>query len=95
MWYLAGVLFFTIGQSFYQGMNTFRMNISQLMYLSVLQGLDDNAGDFSSLAQVDSNDLDLGVLCDQFDVYLPGATGPGPIDGLDITMAICGVMLRM
>ncbi len=87
MWYVAGVLFFTIGPSFYQGMNTFRLNISQLMYLSVLQGLDDNAGDFSSLAQVDSNDLDLGVLCDQFDVYLPGATGPGPIDGLDIAMA--------
>jgi len=87
MWYVAGVLFFTIGPSFYQGMNTFRQNISQVMYLSVLQGLDDNAGDFSSLAQVESNDLDLGVLCDQFDVYLPGATGPGPVDGLDITMA--------
>lgn len=87
MWYLAGVLFFTIGPSFYQGMNTFRMNISQLMYLSVLQGLDDNAGDFSSLAQVNSNDLGLGALCDQFDVYLPGATGPGPIDGLDIALA--------
>jgi hypothetical protein len=87
MWYVAGVLFFTIGPSFYQGMNTFRLNISQLMYLSVLQGLDDNAGDFSSLAQVNSNDLDLGALCDQFDVYLPGATGPGPIDGLDIAMA--------
>lgn len=68
-------------------MNTFRLNISQVMYLSVLQGLDDNAGDFSSLAQVDSNDLDLGPLCDQFDVYLPGAAGPGPIDGLDIAMA--------
>ncbi|GAB4549633.1 MAG: hypothetical protein OHK0023_14490 [Anaerolineae bacterium] len=87
MWYVAGVLFFTIGPSFYQGMNTFRLNISQVMYLSVLQGLDDNAGDFSSLAQVDSNDLDLGPLCDQFDVYLPGAAGPGPIDGLDIAMA--------
>jgi hypothetical protein len=87
MWYVAGILFFTIGPSFYQGMNTFRLNISQVMYLSVLQGLDDNAGDFSSLAQVDSNDLDLGALCDQFDVYLPGATGPGPIDGLDITLA--------
>jgi hypothetical protein len=87
MWYVAGILFFTIGPSFYQGMNTFRLNISQVMYLSVLQGLDDNAGDFSSLAQVNSNDLDLGALCDQFDVYLPGATGPGPIDGLDIAMA--------
>ena len=87
MWYVAGVLFFTIGPSFYQGMNTFRLNISQVMYLSVLQGLDDNAGDFSSLAQVNSNDLDLGALCDHFDVYLPGAAGPGPIDGLDIALA--------
>ncbi len=87
MWYVAGVMFFTIGPSFYQGMNTFRLNISQVMSLSVLQGLDDNAGDFSSLAQVNSNDLDLGALCDHFDVYLPGAAGPGPIDGLDITLA--------
>ena len=87
MWYVAGMLFFTIGPSLYQGMNTFRLNISQVMYVSVLQGLDDNAGDFSSLAQVNSNDLALGHLCDQFDVYLPGATGPGPIDGLDIAMA--------
>jgi hypothetical protein len=87
LWYVAGILFFTIGPSFYQGMNTFRLNISQVMYLSVLQGLDDNAGDFSSLAQVDSNDLDLGPLCDQFDVYMPSATGAGPIDGLDIAMA--------
>lgn len=87
MWYVAGLLFFTIGPSLYQGMNAFRLNISQMMYLSVLQGLDDNAGDFSSLAQVNSNDIGLGSLCDQFDVYLPGATGPGPIDGLDIAMA--------
>lgn len=87
IWYIAGALFFTIGPSFYQGMNTFRLNISQVMYLSVLQGLSDNAGDFSSLAQVNSNDLDFGILCDYFDVYLPGATGPGPIDGLDIALA--------
>lgn len=87
LWYLAGVLFFTIGPNFYQGMNDFRLNISQVMYLSVLDGLSANAGDFSSLAQVNSNDLGLGALCDQFDVYLPGATGPGPVDGLDITMA--------
>lgn len=87
MWYIAGALFFTIGPSFYQGMNEFRMNIGQVMYLSVLDGMASNAGDFSSLAQVNSNDLDLGALCDQFDVYLPGMTGPGPIDGLDIAMA--------
>ncbi|MBZ0299392.1 MAG: hypothetical protein K8J31_06620, partial [Anaerolineae bacterium] len=86
-WYVAGLLFFTIGPSFYQGMNSFRLSIAQVMYVSVLDGLNNNAGDFSSLAQVNSNDLDLGALCDQFDVYLPGATGPGPIDGLDIAMA--------
>jgi hypothetical protein len=69
LWYVAGILFFTIGPSFYQGMNTFRLNISQVMYLSVLQGLDDNAGDFSSLAQVDSNDQDLGP----FPSNMPGS----------------------
>lgn len=87
MWYVAGALFFTIGPSFYQGMNEFRLNIGQVMYLSVLDGMASNAGDFSSLAQVNSNDLGLGALCDHFDVYLPGATGPGSIDGLDIAMA--------
>lgn len=86
-WYAAGVLFFAIGPSFYQGMNDFRLNIAQVMYISVLDGLNNNSGDFSSLAQVSSSDLDLGLLCDQFDVYLPGATGPGAIDGLDIAMA--------
>ncbi len=87
IWYIAGVLFFSIGPSFYRGLNDFRLNIGQVMYLSVLNGMGANAGDFSSLAQIDSNDLGLGSLCDQFDVYLPGATGPGPIDGLDIAMA--------
>ncbi|MFQ3660345.1 MAG: hypothetical protein SNJ54_15455, partial [Anaerolineae bacterium] len=87
VWHAAGALFFAIGPSFYQGMNDFRLNIAQAMYLSVLDGLDSHAGDFSSLAQVTSSDLGLGALCDQFDVYLPGATGPGAIDGLDIAMA--------
>ena len=88
MWYVAGLLFFSIGPSFYQGMNTFRLNIAQVMYLSVLNGVQSNTGSaFASLSQVNSNDLALGPLCDQFDVYLPGATGPGPIDGLDIAMA--------
>lgn len=86
-WYAAGALFFTIGPSFYQSMNDFRLNIAQVMYVSVLDGLNSNAGDFSSLSQVSSSDLDLGLLCDQFDVYLPGATGAGMIDGLDIAMA--------
>ncbi len=87
IWYIAGVLFFSIGPSFYRGLNDFRLNIGQVMYVSVLNGMSANAGDFSSLGQVNSNDLGLGSLCDQFDVYLPGATGPGPIDGLDIAMA--------
>lgn len=86
-WYVAGALFFAAGPSLYQGMNDFRMQISELMYLSVLQSMDDNSGDFSSLAMANSHDLDLALLCDQFDVYLPGATGAGPIDGLDIAMA--------
>src|SRR5690606_36435184 len=55
MWYVAGALFFSIGPSFYQGMNDFRLNIGQVMYLSVLEGMASNAGDFSSLAQVNSN----------------------------------------
>jgi hypothetical protein len=87
MWYAAGMLFFTLGPSLYQGMNDFRLNISQMMYMSVLDSLDTNAGDFSSLSQVQGNDLALGTLCDHFDVYLPGATGPGVIDGLDIALA--------
>ncbi|MEO8608801.1 MAG: hypothetical protein ABI690_13000 [Chloroflexota bacterium] len=88
MWYVAGLLFFSIGPSFYQGMNTFRLNIAQVMYLSVLNGVQSNTGSaFASLSQINSNDLALGPLCDQFDVYLPGATGAGPIDGLDIAMA--------
>jgi hypothetical protein len=87
VWYAAGALFFTVGPSFYQGMNDFRLNIAQVMYLSVLDGLNSNSGDFSSLAQINSSDLDLGSLCDQFDVYLPGATAPGALDGLDIAMA--------
>lgn len=86
-WYVAGALFFAVGPNLYQGMNDFRMRISETMYLSVLQNMDDNSGDFSSLSMANSHDLDLALLCDQFDVYLPGATGAGPIDGLDIAMA--------
>jgi hypothetical protein len=87
LWYAAGALFFTVGPSFYQSVNGFRLAIGQAMYLSVLDGMDEHAGDFSSLAQIGSSDLGLGTLCDQFDVYLPGASGPGAIDGLDIALA--------
>lgn len=86
-WYAAGALFFSIGPSFYQSMNDFRLTIGQVMYLSVLNGLNTHSGDFSSLAQVNANDLGLGPLCDQFDVYLPSATGTGAIDGMDIALA--------
>ncbi len=88
LWYVAGLLFFAVGPSLYQGMNTFRLNISQVMYLSVLDSLETTtSGTFSSLSLIDSDDLTLGPLCDGFDVYLPGATGAGPIDGLDVALA--------
>jgi len=88
LWYIAGALFFAVGPSLYQGMNSFRMTISQVMYTSVLDSLaTTTGGTFSSLAQIDADDLSLGPLCDGFDVYLPGATGAGPLDGLDIALA--------
>ncbi|MDQ7033413.1 MAG: hypothetical protein Q9P01_00840 [Anaerolineae bacterium] len=87
-WYIAGALFFALGPTLFQGMNDFRTNIAQGFYLSTLQGLQDNLGaTFSSLDQVQSTDLALGPLCDYLGVYLPGATGAGTIDGLDVALA--------
>ncbi len=87
-WYVAGALFFALGPSLFQGMNDFRTNIAQDFYLSTLQGLQNNVGaTFSSLDQVQSTDLALGPLCDYLGVYLPGATGAGTIDGLDVALA--------
>lgn len=87
-WYVAGALFFALGPSLFQGMNDFRTNIAQGFYLSTLQGLQNNVGaTFSSLDQVQSTDLALGPLCDYLGVYLPGATGAGTIDGLDVALA--------
>ena len=87
-WYIAGALFFSLGPSLYQGMNDFRTNIAQGFYLSTLQGLQNNVGaTFSSLDQVQSTDLALGPLCDYLGVYLPGASGAGTIDGLDVALA--------
>lgn len=87
-WYVAGTLFFALGPSLFQGMNDFRTNIAQGFYLSTLQGLQNNVGaTFSSLDQVQSTDLALGPLCDYLGVYLPGATGAGTIDGLDVALA--------
>ncbi|MCA0453839.1 MAG: hypothetical protein LCI00_07695 [Chloroflexi bacterium] len=88
MWYVAGWLFFSIGPSLYQGMNDLRMTIAEGFYASALQGLQNSAGgSFNSLDQVKSTDLDIGPLCDHLEVYLPGATAPGRIDGLDVALA--------
>ncbi|MCI0750114.1 MAG: hypothetical protein L0Y32_06190 [Nevskiales bacterium] len=88
LWYIAGALFFTLGPALYRGMNDFRTGIAQGFYLSTLQGLQDNMGaTFGSLDQVETTDLALGPLCDYLGVYLPGATGPGGIDGLDVALA--------
>jgi hypothetical protein len=87
-WYVAGALFFALGPALYTGMNDFRTSIAQGFYLSTLQGLQDNMGaTFGSLDQVQSTDLALGPLCDYLGVYLPGATGAGAIDGLDVALA--------
>ena len=87
-WYIAGALFFALGPSLYTGMNDFRMSIAQGFYASTLQGLQNNMGaTFGSLDQVQSTDLALGPLCDYLGVYLPGATGAGAIDGLDVALA--------
>jgi len=87
-WYVAGALFFALGPSLYTGMNDFRTSIAQGFYVSTLQGLQDNMGaTFGSLDQVQSTDLALGPLCDYLGVYLPGASGAGAIDGLDVALA--------
>lgn len=87
-WYVAGMLFFAVGPSLYRGMNDFRNSIAQGFYASSLQSLQDNmGGTFGSLEQVESTDLALGPLCDYLGVYLPDATGPGAIDGLDVALS--------
>ena len=87
-WYIAGALFFALGPALYAGMNDFRTQIAQGFYLSTLGGLQGTMGaTFDSLRQVQSSDLALGPLCDYLGVYLPGATGPGAIDGLDVALA--------
>jgi hypothetical protein len=88
VWYIAGSLFFAVGPSLYQGMNDFRMTIAEGFYLSALNGLQGSVGGaFGSLGQVQSADLGIGAICDHLGVYLPGATGAGRIDGLDVALA--------
>lgn len=87
-WYIAGALFFALGPSLYVGMNDLRGGLAQGFYASTLSGLQSNLGaTFSTLEQVQSTDLALGPLCDYLGVYLPGATGPDTIDGLDVALA--------
>ncbi|HUN08261.1 MAG TPA: hypothetical protein PLQ56_16765 [Aggregatilineales bacterium] len=88
LWYIAGSLFFAVGPSLYQGMNDFRMTVAEGFYLSALNGLQGSVGGtFGSLSQVQSADLGIGAICDHLGVYLPGATGAGRIDGLDVALA--------
>jgi hypothetical protein len=88
MWYVAGLLFFSLGPSLYQGMNDFRSTVAQAFYLSTLNGLQGNVNStFDSLNQVQTTDLGIAPLCDYLGVYLPGATGANSIDGLDVALA--------
>ncbi len=87
LWYLAGILFFTIGPTFYREMNEFRLGVGQAFYLSVLNGLQSNSGAFASLSPVQTTDLGMLPPCDNLGVYLPGATGAATIDGLDVALA--------
>lgn len=85
-WYLAGALFFALGPGLYQGMSDFRRDLAQAFYASSLSGLAATTGSaFNSLASVDSADLGLLPLCDNFGSYLP--VWHYTIDGLDVALA--------
>ncbi|MBE2270755.1 MAG: hypothetical protein IAE80_21125 [Anaerolinea sp.] len=86
-WYLAAVLFFTLGPSLYQGMNDFRRAVGGAFYTSTLSGLQAAAGSaFSSLGAVESTDLGMFPLCDNFGTFLPGVWTP-TLDGIDVALA--------
>lgn len=88
LWYVAGVLFFTLGPSFYESLSDFRAGLSQAFYLSTLSGLESATGTaFSSLSNVVSTDLAIFTPCDNLGVYLPQATAVGSIDGIDVALA--------
>lgn len=85
-WYLAGALFFALGPQLYQGMTDFRRDLSQAFYGSTFSGLQSTTGSaFDSLNTVDSADLGLISLCDNFGSYMP-VWNP-TIDGLDVALA--------
>jgi hypothetical protein len=85
-WYLAGALFFSLGPSLYQGLSDFRRDISQAFYASSLSGLAAVTGSaFTSLGSVDSADMGILTLCDNFGSYMP--VWNYTIDGLDVAFA--------
>lgn len=85
-WYLAGALFFALGPQLYQGMTDFRRDLSQAFYGSTFSGLQGATGSaFDSLNSVDSADLGLSNLCDNFGSYMP-VWNP-TVDGLDVALA--------
>ena len=85
-WYLAGALFFALGPQLYQGMNDFRLDVSQAFYASTLSGLQSATGTaFNSLDSVSSSDLGLIALCDNLGSYMP--VWNATIDGLDVALA--------
>src|SRR5258707_2803382 len=91
LWYFAGVVFFSIGPSLYQGMNDFRRTVSSAFYLSVLNTMKGQAGSaLSSLNGVQSPDLGILNPCDNFGPYMGQSGGNGAtvsISGLDIALA--------
>jgi hypothetical protein len=87
-WYLAGAVFFQLGPSLYQGMNTFRQDLSTGFYGVALDSMQSAGSPFSSLAAVSSDDLPPLQACDALGPYLPNAAGfSHDIDGLDIALA--------
>ncbi|MEO8397163.1 MAG: hypothetical protein ABI700_29480, partial [Chloroflexota bacterium] len=85
-WYLAGALFFALGPQLYQGLNDFRLDVSQAFYASTLSGLQSTTGTaFNSLNSVSSSDLGLIALCDNLGSYLP--VWHATTDGLDVALA--------
>jgi len=89
-WYLAGVVFFQLGPTLYQGMHDFRRDLSSGFYNVALDSMQSAGSPFSSLGAVTSSDLPPLPACDALGPYLPGATmtpfGSG-VDGLDIALA--------
>ncbi len=73
-WYLAGIVFFQLGPALYQGMNSFRQDLSSGFYNVALDSMQSAGSPFGSLAAVTSSDLPPLPACDALGPYLPGAT---------------------